>query len=1690
VEIGSTLGRVMTISRLSAGNGYAYYTSVTASADQRRGKGELGDYYLDTGTPPGHWMGRGADVLGVNGQVTEEQMRALFGDGLHPNADQQIASLIQHGMSAKQALAAVRLGREFARYNNPETNELAAAIATETTRQETALGRNLTSDEAQAVRMKQAGILFNERHGRAGARHEVARFMSQELTKRQQPVAGFDLTFSAPKSVSVAWAVADPAGAAAIEQAHQRAIEITLAWLEDEVIHTRTGAGGIALHKTTGLIATRFRHWESREGDPQLHDHVVISNRVQAIGQDKWRTIDSKSLYRATVNASTVYDKALADELKSLGLQLRERVTPSGKFHAMELAIVTDRQLERFSSRTIAIESRTRELVTDYVEQHGRQPGTKELLALRQQATLETRTPKSQAVTRDDLRTQWRAQMGDAADTVRRGIEAAATGPRHVLERPVVDIDDVARQIIDEVSARRSTWTRNHVETRINIWAATQHGIVDPVLMEQITNAALERVSFPVTPVVVLPDHEETVNPDGTSVYLAPWRDQYTSLAVLDAEDALLRAAHEVALPAVSEAQFEAAVLTHAGPVLNAGQLDLAHQVACSEHVVTVGIGPAGTGKTTAMQLAITAVRSAGLEVHGVTVSAAAADQLQQATGMESTTIAKWLRDVETGARGVAAGDVIVVDEAGMASARDLAQITAIANQRGAFVRLVGDDRQLQAIGAGGSVRMLAAEVGAVRLDQVHRFHNADEAAASLVLREHGDVDWYITNRRVHGGSAARIMADVVDGWAADEAAGRSSLMMAGTNNEVATLNTMAQERRVADGAVDLTDGGTVELADGCVAGVGDRIVTRRNDRRMTLSKGQGFVKNGDLWTITEIGDNGSVNVVDPLGRTVILPAEYVAASTGLGYASTVHRAQGQTVDNARLLITPTTTREALYVGLSRGRTTNDVYAITDGTSAVEQVRQAASNVSQAVSARELIAEAQREAGHPAHLVRILRDMQQRADQHRYTAIIRRELPHIAGLLIESDKRDRLYTAIARAEDAGFTAQRILAIASAELPSGQDPTGLLAWRIGQHLKRAEDHRHTRAERPLADVPQARLDELLQRATTGRQEALQALRTAGFYDTAPAVLKDGSDVPSWTDRTYGHLDDDTLRTRLADTRATIRTIDGAIQESLKARAALRAEGRGLTHDQVLAQAGAVDRRLERISTHIARLRTDRNQKLRDVVELHDETSIRRQLDGRSWHLETVQRDAAHQLDANAPLEVSSALGVDDARQRWTAASDLQRGIWIETRLRTLDADRSINQRPEHAPAWAVPGRGATDPSTPGSWRPVLDEMADTVAAAIADRGAAIALQEQPPAWATRYLGDVPDADTALRERWEALAGQIETWRGLTDHTDPTKALPAPSRSHDASQYAERDLHVLHAAAADLRRDILNNRLDELRGRIPEPPSPAPMPTVDLPRATPALGVPDVVDELHQAALRAQAAEQAQAAAAPTALLERPPTLTEHEQSAAALSVARAAVEAIPDSHPALQPFPDWAAQRQVLENARHQLHQRAEQRADQRIDAALEGLAELRVKAVNQEIGGIDYNNHKLEVEALVATRHPDKDARLYVNDRLGPTPKPTPAPVVDEPPSPAPAQDEALIVGINQRVAQRMAEMAQPGWRPTPPPARISPARQPTGARIDDIERRAAARMEAMRREQGQQRPVRAREREDDGPEL
>jgi hypothetical protein len=276
-------------------------------------------------------------------------------------------------------------------------------------------------------------------------------------------------------------------------------------------------------------------------------------------------------------------------------------------------------------------------------------------------------------------------------------------------------------------------------------------------------------------------------------------------------------------------------------------------------------------------------------------------------------------------------GQLVIVDEASLAATLDLDRIAACAAEAGAKALLVGDWAQLSSVEAGGAFGLLVRDRGtsAPELGAARRFFHEWEREASTRLRV-GDaaaIDAYAAHGRIAEGDQSAMVEAAWAGWVADEHAGRRSLMIAADRATVRALNDRARAERIAAGLV--ADSGA-PLHDGLVAGVGDRVVTRRNDRH--LGTGSRWVKNGDTWIVTAVTADAGVAVQRPGGGPAVwLPAGYVAEHVELGYATTAHRAQGATVDTAHAVVAgPGTTREVLYVMLTRAREVNRVYVATD----------------------------------------------------------------------------------------------------------------------------------------------------------------------------------------------------------------------------------------------------------------------------------------------------------------------------------------------------------------------------------------------------------------------------------------------------------------------------------------------------------------------------------------------------------------------------------------------------------------------------------------------------------------------------------------------------------------------------------------------------------------------------------------
>jgi hypothetical protein len=514
---------------------------------------------------------------------------------------------------------------------------------------------------------------------------------------------------------------------------------------------------------------------------------------------------------------------------------------------------------------------------------------------------------------------------------------------------PPADVEELARAVVQAVAQARSTWTRWHVHAEAQRLTRPLH--VAPVereaLVASVTDRALTGHSLALRAPELNPAPEPLLRRDGESVYSVHGATRYTSEPlVLAVEDVLLaasdthtgRATPEAAL-AGAQARLEA---TH-GWSFDPGQVALARAFTGDDRLLVTGVGPAGTGKTTAMQLTAAVLAADGRRLIALAPSARAAAVLGQQVRVPATTIAKLLHAHDQAADQAAGtglavpdelrlcpGDVVLVDEAGMAGTPALGRLLALARDSGALLRLLGDPMQLGAVEAGGALRLLAHADRVAHLDRVHRFVDPAEADASLALRRGlvSGLGFYEANGRLRDGSRETMVELVYDRWRADRAAGHLSLMGSASSAEVAALSARARRDRVSAGQV--SDQGVL-LHDGNTAGDGDLVVTRENQRLLSVRGGRDFVKNGDLWRVTGCHDNGDLSVRHTEhGGSVRLPAGYAAGHVELGYATTVHRAQGMTVETAHVLVDKTMTRESLYVALSRGRLANRAYVVTD----------------------------------------------------------------------------------------------------------------------------------------------------------------------------------------------------------------------------------------------------------------------------------------------------------------------------------------------------------------------------------------------------------------------------------------------------------------------------------------------------------------------------------------------------------------------------------------------------------------------------------------------------------------------------------------------------------------------------------------------------------------------------------------
>ncbi|TFB66947.1 conjugal transfer protein [Cryobacterium sp. Hz7] len=1008
---------------MSAGDGYKYLLRTVAAGDgQRSLSTPLTRYYSAKGTPAGRWMGSGLSGLGFGSIVEGADV-----------TEAQLQRLIGLG---RDPVDGAPLGRAYPEYQGP-------------------------ADPASP------GI-------------------AQEIVARRRAVAGYDFTFSIPKSASILWGVADAATQERIAGAHHAAVSEVVAYMEREVAATRTGTtaydGAVAQVDVTGLIATAFDHFDSRAGDPHLHTHVVISNKVQTVLDGKWRSLDGRPMHGAVVALSELHESLFADALtRSLGVRWEMRERGRDRHPALSISAVPEVLVAEFSSRSRHIDIATDALIDAFLDRHGRRPGPVTIMKLRAQATLSTR-PAKEVRSLAELTAAWRerAERVIGEDATTWASVAATTSQTRMLRAediPREAIDQIGSRVMTSVSEKRATWRHWNLAAEAARQLA-QHRFTSASDREAVIGLVVdtaERASLRITPPELAPSPTSFLRADGTSVFRPKHATLFTSTDLLDAESRLLKRAADTTGPRVAPGVLRATALAQLsnGVVLADDQVAALTAIAGSGRGIDVLVGPAGAGKTTAM----TTLRNAWEAAHhtgsvvGLAPSAAAAQVLAEDLGIPTENLAKWWQNHLDHGETFHAGQLVIVDEASLAGTMSLDRITAVSSSAGAKVLLVGDYAQLHSVAAGGAFSLLVhGRADAPELVDVHRFTHEWEKTASLGLRQGdlGAIDRYIAHARVSGGDTESMSDAAYTAWRADTRAGRATVLISDSNEAVAGLNARARTELILEGRIDTVR--EISLHDGNRAAVGDTVITRRNDRQLLTSRT--WVRNGDRWTVTGVRRNGSVDVRRHgrrWGSRVLLPADYVLHHLELGYAVTSHRAQGITTDTAHVVVSAGMTRENLYVGMTRGREANTAYVAIDrpdvdhvGPRPRESTARSVlfgvlNHVGAEPSAHESIAAQQDAWGSVAQLAAEYETIATAAQRDRWTTLLRVSgLPAVhADQAIESQAFGALMAQLRRAEAHHHDVQALLVrvVAVRGFDDAQDVAAALGSRIATVIER-------------------------------------------------------------------------------------------------------------------------------------------------------------------------------------------------------------------------------------------------------------------------------------------------------------------------------------------------------------------------------------------------------------------------------------------------------------------------------------------------------------------------------------------------------------------------------------------------------------------------------------------------------------
>ena len=763
---------------------------------------------------------------------------------------------------------------------------------------------------------------------------------------------GWDFTLSAPKSVSLCWALADDELRAQIAGAHREAVAAAFSYLEREGGRARRGFGGRDGHVQARLAIACFTHPASRELDPQLHTHGIILNVAHGV-DNRWTALDSRTVFLHRRAAGAIYRAELRERVAALG----GRWSSADRRGLSELEGFEKETLRDFSQRRSAIEA-----MLDQSGLSGR--------AASEAACLSTRREKV-AVELGELRSTWVAR-------------AAAHGWDHNRVGALLDgtdrrapFDEARQQRQHErlvgpqgLTKHRSAFTRDDA---VVAWceAHTQGTRLENV--DRLVDATLSRPE--IVPLVVA-DQEgrplttahgparggivRLVRAPASGVGMLVCEPRYSTTELIWTEErvfSLARRGTDSRRGVVGTETIERVLSTRT--YLSEEQASMVRTLCSSGDALSLVVGVPGSGKTFALEVAHASWQAAGYRVIGAALSAEAAAQLEAGSKIPSATLDHLLHGIGLPADLHASvrldhNSVVVVDEASMVDTRRLARLLEHTTRVGAKIVLCGDDRQLPSIEAGGAFSALARKLGATRLSDNGRQVERWEREALIALRDGraGEAaGQYRRHGRVHVATdPGALLGQMVESWWAARSSGDDAVLYSYAREAARVLNRLARARAEADGCLSGPEITVSAWAGGDLTErayrVGDEVTCLRNRARLGQRRdrsGQG-VRNGTRGKVTAIEvATGELSITTNDGRQVTLPADYVRGFTDYGYAWTLHKGQGQTVGETRraddrvrrhgrafVFGAESLTAEAALVAASRATDSTELFVLVD----------------------------------------------------------------------------------------------------------------------------------------------------------------------------------------------------------------------------------------------------------------------------------------------------------------------------------------------------------------------------------------------------------------------------------------------------------------------------------------------------------------------------------------------------------------------------------------------------------------------------------------------------------------------------------------------------------------------------------------------------------------------------------------